>query len=1265
MWDEASQKARAMMLQRMGKHGGTSQKNVQVLVTLGAVTQAVVSECGDDNSAWTMQFEWQPWLAPPLMVESTAHEFVFAGLGKVLPIKFNDEASVKAFLGCADLAVLSLTFDSASSNLTTLQCMLGYLDRFRIKGILLHPQRCLSHQIHITRGSIVTLAGVAGVLYSLSCLIQSGSATDALVEAIRKKVRANLVVKYGEPPDTSDMTAVVMEMLGLDGDHGLIYRQGQGPATTSRTTTFCKDVEEACKACVFDMSSGVWHYYVSDTVANRRRRIDLDSAVQHIVQPLAELLVMRRWERAALSRWTGVARTLKRVVLGSLFNNILPSCLSALSAHMDVTENKTEQKKNRYLEQLARGEETNDHWLKNASRAMKVTAFFNDEQQRWKLGALLIVSSEVEKLHWILLGSVRESRRKASLSDLVDPYTSIIASSLSRLARLLHTWGPRAQQWKLLGFLGIVNFNVDGIMRYVRNLVLQVSSSLFQRLEVRHASWPYRLQWLISPNTSKAERQLCATQFTEAKHCCLAPFGRHFKSSFDTCERVLSTKGSAAVAMLDRELAFTTAPVECEHRSMKDEMSSKSTGVSTPITRWRSLCRRLYKAHKVKGGGDCALPLRRQRQVHPMLGQEVGMPLLPPASQDDAPLAILAGPPLAANGDDGYRVDANGAPTMDDVKGGNPKVCFINYKLKVYKKLTGRDLTKAEVKDAMAKYKATFDGSDVVKARWKALSQAKLRAQRVRSQQDQQPGAVVLAGSVGHDCDCPVWPTAMQKQATDRDTPIASEILEEFRTKHDPKQLDTMVKDTGRFMITKTDVAKHPMSKDSLWGCGGEWHNVCVQHLVDQRVLRPFRTLQAALNAWVDKLGKEKARSGDVLVHLRSDPSEGGVLHTWALVCSPMYNPKVQCYIRCGPKAALHRLREDGFCDTVPDEFPWIVTIEQTPSRLCSPLAVPAPFTTIHHETSDELVLRLIRRRRCWSLSVVKYTMDVTSGDLLSMVVDGEEDAVKLEVTSRRVPAEDAFHDFLRMSAGSAVRSGLRRAAAPSPSASSSRDVAPVCDAAEPSDNLEAILEEYLAGDEFFADFGDAAAFADESLGFGDGHPAEDDVDDAAAFGCEEPVAPEGGEAGVAEPFPLLDDDVPEAIPELVDAVVDAAADLGGEDPGEVVAPGEPEVGAGADVAPAPAYSISKLGYVTALTPPLGPNRVVGLVNVKADGSSIFANCHIHPHCSVSAGIRRFDVSREYMAEWLLKAKPICRTAPRAERLELARQHQAEWVRPY
>ena len=97
---------------------------------------------------------------------------------------------------------------------------------------------------------------------------------------------------------------------------------------------------------------------------------------------------------------------------------------------------------------------------------------------------------------------------------------------------------------------------------------------------------------------------------------------------------------------------------------------------------------------------------------------------------------------------------------------------------------------------------------------------------------------------------------------------------------------------------------------------------------------------------------------------------------------------------------------------------------------------------------------------------------------------------------------------------------------------------------------------------------------------------------------------------------------------------------------------------------PACGYTISDLGYVRCNRGGHDPTKTVGLVGWKTDGRSIFANCHLHPACSVSARITRQGIIREHLAEWLCKGQRPPPGMSREDRVQMGKEHPALFSGP-
>ena len=97
-------------------------------------------------------------------------------------------------------------------------------------------------------------------------------------------------------------------------------------------------VSAAAAKCRFDpVIGGRIHFVVCPGVHGRRPPM-IPPDAQVFAQPLLDAFVFHRWENGSIARWNNVLPILKKIVIGTMLNSILPSSLSGLSATMALTE---------------------------------------------------------------------------------------------------------------------------------------------------------------------------------------------------------------------------------------------------------------------------------------------------------------------------------------------------------------------------------------------------------------------------------------------------------------------------------------------------------------------------------------------------------------------------------------------------------------------------------------------------------------------------------------------------------------------------------------------------------------------------------------------------------------------------------------------------------------------------------------------------------------------------------------------------------------
>lgn len=270
MWDEASQKARGLLSQSMsGKVITKSQKAVEVMVLLAAVFRADLSQSADGSVASD---------AAPMLLGSTGHGHILAALRRLLPVDMLSRDSLEAFDDSADVSIICFAFDSASGNIATYSYLAYLVERSTAATVLFHGQRCLTHQIHIIRSASVTLSGAAGVLYSLSKLMQHSNSTLALHAGIVNHARDNLQIREGAAPENSDFLRVALGMFGVDGDWSLV-----SAGEKRKVTPFSARLADLCQHCRYDLKSKTWLYFTGVAPARSNRPGSRDA--EHLEAP--------------------------------------------------------------------------------------------------------------------------------------------------------------------------------------------------------------------------------------------------------------------------------------------------------------------------------------------------------------------------------------------------------------------------------------------------------------------------------------------------------------------------------------------------------------------------------------------------------------------------------------------------------------------------------------------------------------------------------------------------------------------------------------------------------------------------------------------------------------------------------------------------------------------------------------------------------------------------------------------------------------------
>ena len=1229
MWDEASQKARSLF----GVGPNKGQKVVEVFVLLASIFQCRLRNDGSDS------YEWQPWLAPPLCVPDTKHLTVLAALEQALPFCFSDPDTLLEFGRGVDIALLCFTFDMAASNVAVysrMQKMMSILPE-QGGGIMLHGERCLTHALHIVKSDIMAQDGISGMLYSFSKIVASSRSLKGLSDALTGHIRAHLEVRHGQAPPQDELLAVLKRVMGLDRDDYSLHRDTRGSSKERKKTVLLRDLEEACARCHFEGDR--WLYF-SPLQAGRVNMSSLGPSdmVSFIADPLLRLFVGRRWQVAAVSRWTGTISVLKKMVIGCIMGNILPVALSGLGANMELTEDRVNRMLERVTAAQARGEEVGDgeiHWAAHCRRVLRISLFFQNPCRRWQMGVVLLAASIVDRLHWAVLGS--KDTPRLQLRDLVDQKDSHIAKLMRELLAQLDDWSLDNEHWMLLRYLGLEHLHDVAVMDFTRALLVRQAAGLFLCAEHRLSVWPYRLWLLASPNCTEHEKGLVIKDFLAASPCCLGPFGRRFRNKYPTRE-LLRDATRRPLIFWNELQRFTTYHVEAEHKVIKDDCRSDTSGVTFAPVCHRAVCKLLHAAHVQKGNKEMALPLRRVARRLADTGSCLALSRVGAAALEDID---TASPSAIADAPARNPGQTAGQLQVSRLGGGNPKVCFINAKLQEHKEIHGvcaRDVV-SRMRTELAK---EYDASEEIRARWTTIWQG-VRAIRTRpAQQASCSGGSSPSSQVMSSLS--VWPETYQRTTEKSDYPLAPQIVADYRSTFYPSsaQLQQLAYDDVRFRVQDKTFPTARYEGWSCFPCGGQPRSACRLGLADAGRLQAFDTIRQALNRYLCKLPRPEVRAAKYLFLLKSI-DEAGVLHQfWVLLAKVVYSPQMQVFVRCCHENEYLSIED---CASKSWPYPYSVLMEQRASRFQDYESAKA-MDCLDLLTSEDLVGRMLSASTAeWSIVPLRHRTDPEEENLLTLLVEGEDPGIPLIKAGRDVH-DESFLAWLTMPR-CPTASGSRPGSTDRPSAIDDLEVD-----VELADDVAQLREDLLYSMDDAFDLEGALADLMDMEPLSDDEEEENTLLDVVPAGAAEPASESS--TAVAPPAPAM----PTAIAEGTEDIVlpdDIEPVVGLVDGDDLDIPADSQWSTDRQVVMTP------VGYVRGMTSKHG-GQVVGRVGMYTDKKTVYAGCHLHPKCEIKCGIVTRDVDRMKLARWLTLGVDS-RGMDRAERLRLGQLHRSLWSR--
>ena len=159
------------------------------------------------------------------------------------------------------------------------------------------------------------------------------------------------------------------------------------------------------------------------------------------------------------------------------------------------------------------------------------------------------------------------------------------------------------------------------------------------------------------------------------------------------------------------------------------------------------------------------------------------------------------------------------------VGGGNPKICFQNYKTRCYKQANpDRAISRSELQHVQQEAREQYDADGVLRGRWKTIYDAVLKHKKKAAARPAcEPSTVCVRE--------PVWSQSMQDpDEAVHELPIAPAALASAKAlvATNNAGLDAMARDASHCHVTAGSLGSHRIAApDPIWGCGCQLHNVC------------------------------------------------------------------------------------------------------------------------------------------------------------------------------------------------------------------------------------------------------------------------------------------------------------------------------------------------------------------------------------------------------------------------------------------------------
>lgn len=225
-----------------------------------------------------------------------------------------------------------------------------------------------------------------------------------------------------------------------------------------------------------------------------------EEAVQKVTVALLNFHTATAFDTVSLSRFTNVAKTRKRLLVGMAHNRLFFSAAAAAASRSSgepiVPEIATP------AEEL--GARAGDLQVTHRTRCARLLAWFRSTEINFQLAIAETCEAPADRLMYAFFG---RDRKLPSVAEILDPAASPIGSSLGTLWALLGSWtASKTGPWKVLPLTGWADFCNEPVRREARAQALGAAAGIVFQYDVRFSSLPWSWFCLVDLACDRANR---------------------------------------------------------------------------------------------------------------------------------------------------------------------------------------------------------------------------------------------------------------------------------------------------------------------------------------------------------------------------------------------------------------------------------------------------------------------------------------------------------------------------------------------------------------------------------------------------------------------------------------------------------------------------------------------------------------------------------------------------------------------------------------